>query len=259
MERIRYYSDDLNDDFALNHITTRKLEADFRYVRDNVIWRACGFLLFHLVAKPLTFCWLKVKFHQKFVDRGLVKPFRKTGYFIYANHTNGDLDAFVPAHLSSPKKAFIVCSPDATSIRGLRNVVMMLGGIPTFTAVSGGRKFKDAIKARIGEGKAVAIYPEAHIWPYYTDVRPFKDVSMTYPCELSAPCFALTNIYMKRRFSLSKRPRVISLVSGPFYPDPDLPLKEARRKLRDEIYGSMKTAVHKYQSYEYIKYVKKEK
>ena len=259
MKRVLYYSDPLNDDFASNEISTKKLGKDFVYVRTNPFWRACAFLVYHGFARPVTFLWLKLKFAHRINGRELLRPFRKTGYFIFANHTNGDLDAFVPSRLAAPKKAYIVCSPDATSIKGIKGLVQMLGGIPVFTGVSGAGKFKEAITRRIREKKAVAIYPEAHIWPYYTGIRPFKDVSMAYPCETGAPCFAVTNVYLRRKIPFFGRPRVLSVVKGPFYPGNDLPPKEARKKLRDEILAAMEETAAEYEQYEYVEYVFKPK
>lgn len=35
------------------------------------------------------------------------------------------------------------------------------------------RSFLDAIRTRIEEGSFIMVYPEAHIWPYYTGIRDF--------------------------------------------------------------------------------------
>lgn len=43
-----------------------------------------------------------------------------------------------------------------------------------------------------------------------------------------------------------------------FYPDESLSPREAREKLKDEVYGWMKKTAEEKNSYEYIKYVKKD-
>lgn len=97
------------------------------------------------------------------------------------------------------------------------------------------------------------IYPEAHIWPYYTKIRPFKDVSFRYPLEYDTKSFCITNVYKKRRFS--KTPRIVTYVDGPFLINRDLDKKEARRDLRDRIYNQM-VIRSKENNYELIKYIK---
>ena len=52
---------------------------------------------------------------------------------------------------------------------------------------------------------------------------------------------------------------MLSVVKGPFYPGNDLPPKEARKKLRDEILAAMEETAAEYEQYEYVEYVFKPK
>ena len=56
--------------------------------------------------------------------------------------------------------------------------------------------------------------------------------------QYQTPVFCLTNTYQKRRFS--KRPRIVTYIDGPFYPDGTLSMKQQKQKLRDEVYERMK-------------------
>ena len=96
----------------------------------------------------------------------------------------------------------------------------------------------EEIGKKITAKKCVMIYPEAHIWPYYTGIRPFRELSFRYPVQYQTPVFCLTNTYQKRRFS--KRPRIVTYIDGPFYPDGTLSMKQQKQKLRDEVYERMK-------------------
>ena len=98
------------------------------------------------------------------------------------------------------------------------------------------------------------IYPEAHIWPFYTKIRPFPDASFKYPVQYKTPVFCFTNIYQKRRFS--KNPRMLTYIDGPFFPDESLSLKEQRKDLRDRVYNTM-VERSKLNNIEIIKYIKK--
>ena len=113
------------------------------------------------------------------------------------------------------------------------------------------KAIKTVIKDKKGE---VLIYPEAHVWPYYTKIRPFDATSMHFPVQLNAPSFVMTKTYHKRRFG--KRPRAVVYIDGPFYPDQTLSRKEAQNKLHDEI---QKTLIDraKLSDYEYCQYIKK--
>lgn len=102
---------------------------------------------------------------------------------------------------------------------------------------------------------SVTIFPEAHIWPYYTKIRPFGAASFKYPVKLQVPVFCITHCYRKRKFG--KRPRIVSFVDGPFYPDQSLPVGEATQKLRDQIYATMCERAEKYSDYAYADYIRK--
>lgn len=63
-------------------------------------------------------------------------------------------------------------------------------------------------------------------------------MSFRYPIKQGVPAFCLTNTYQKRRYS--KKPKMVTYIDGPFFPDETLSPKEKKKKLRDEIYNAMK-------------------
>ena len=254
--KVLYYSDELNDDFAGTNIVQKKLPDDFEYINKSVFFKIGTFLI-TLIAVPAIFLMTKIIYHQKFVNKRALKRAKKSGYFIYGNHTNGMLDAYIPTLLTFPKKSYIIVNPDATSIKGIASIVMMLGALPLPNNTGLPLKFISAIRKRINEKSVVAIYPEAHIWPYYTDIRNFKADSFMYPTDTSKPVFSFTNVYKKRRFG--KRPKVITYIDGPFYPHDDLSKRENMQMLRDSVYNAMKKRILSNPTYKYkYIYVKKE-
>lgn len=259
-ERVIYWSDERNDDFSGNDISTVKVGADFKFVRKSPVWRFFAFIAYYVIAVPLVFLISKLYLGLRFENRKAVKKLGRSGFFLYGNHTRG-LDAFIPAMAAFPKKAYIIANPDAVSLPLLKHFVMMIGCLPVPTELDGMRGFLSAVKERYREGCAVGIYPEAHIWPFYTGIRNFGDVSFRYPVEENAPVIAMTTTYRKRKglFALAKKPAMTIRLSDPMYPDASLPPKAARRELRDRVYGFMvKTVESAEENVEYIKYVKKE-
>ncbi len=254
--RIRYYTDELNDDFAGTKINTCRVTKDFTFVNRNILWQICEFIVYRLIVTPLVFLFGKIAFGLKIKNRKALKKLKNTGYYMYGNHTQGVMDAFTPSLCTFPKKAHIVVNPDAVSIKGIRQLVLMLGAIPLPTDLKGYKPFQEALETRIEQKKVVTIYPEAHIWPYYTGIRPFKATSFSYPVEQDVPCVAFTTTYRQRKLFKKAYPCITVTLSEPFYPDTSLPGKEARQKLRDEVYAFMNSVADDEQNYEYIKYVK---
>ena len=255
MKKTFYYHDMQRDDFAATqNIKQIDLPADYKYVDRSLLYRI-GETIIWLIALPIIWLMLKIGYIHRTKNRKVLKACKKQGYYIYGNHTGYMLDAYNPSVLTFPKRAHIIVNPDAVSLKGLGTVVKMLGAVPLPTSRVGMKNYLNSIDKFIQLRRVVMVYPEAHIWPYYTDIRPFGTQSFHCPAESGAPCFTFTNIYQKRKFPFIKRPKVLTYVDGPFYPDMKLDKKARIQKLRDEVYNAMKARVDenpKYNFYDYI-------
>ncbi len=251
-----YYRDPLGDDFAGMDIQTETLPADFPFARSSLPWRILSWLVYYCIAIPLVFLCSKLYLGLKIKNRRALKPLRRSGYFLYGNHTRA-LDAFTPAMAAFPKAAFVTCSPDAVSIPGLRRLVQMLGGLPIPRDLAPMRGFLRAVEQRFSEKRCIAIFPEAHIWPFYTGIRPFPDASFRYPVNLDAPVVAMVTTYRRRRglFFWCRRPGMTVELSEAFYPDKNLPRRQAQKKLRDQVYSFMCSRAAAPGNVEYIRYI----
>lgn len=247
-----YYHDMLNDDFAATKITSITIDENYKYINKNIFYRI-GETIIRCIAFPIILIILKLSYILKIKNRKVLKQARKTGYFLYGNHTNYLLDAYAPSIIARYRRAHIIVNPDAVSIKGLSTIVKMLGAIPIPTTRKGMKNYFYSIESLYQKKHVITIYPEAHIWPFYTDIRPFGNESFHYPYNLNAPCYSFTNIYKKRL--VGKKPKVVTYVDGPFYPDMNLSKKEAISKLRNDIYNAMKDRVNSFKKYEYCKYI----
>lgn len=253
-KKVFYYDDAVNDDFAGTNIKKSVVDEHFEYIRDGVLWKICAFIAYYIIAFPLVWFFQRVILGLRFENKDAVKLCRDAPYFLYGNHT-GWWDAFTPNLISIPRRNRIIVSADTVSIKGLRSVVQMLGAVPLPTAFRGMRQFVKAVDHHHKRCN-ITIYPEAHIWPYYTGVRPFSDASFEYPVKNNAPVYAFFTAYSKPKGFLSIfRPANMTVyVSDPFYPDTSLSQKAARRDLRDRVYEFMveKSQHSTYSVYEYI-------
>lgn len=255
-EKVIYYKDEQNDDFANTKIKRKALGKGFRYIHKNIFFRIFETVLYYIPAAPLVYLMQKFYSHQKFINRKALKKVKDTGYFIYSNHTQILNDAYIGPMAAFPKKCFIITGPDATSIKGIRTIVQALGAIPLPGNIRESKEMLDCIDKRIEDKNVIMIYPEAHIWPYYTGIRKFPDASFKYPTRKNVPMFVLTNCYQKRRFS--KKPKILTFVDGPFYPNKELSPTEAAKGLCEIAYNTMCRRACEHSTYEYIRYVKEE-
>ena len=256
INRVITFKDPMNEDFACTDIHSKKLDGSFVYVHKSKTWRLTAKIL-NLIARPMV--WLILKFMRKVrVDnRKELKKIKKTGSFLYLSHTS-KYDAVVPQTMISRRKnTYIVANRDAVSIKGLKNFVMMLGALPVPNSIETTIKFREAIEERIKEKGVVAIYPEAHIWPFSSYVRPFPDVSFTYPAKLNVPIIAVGTYYIPRKKPrpLTSKPKMRLVLSEPIYPDPDRSVAENAKYLRDQAYDFMNKVAKEHPMSDFLNYI----
>ena len=256
-KKVVYYSDPLNDDFAGTKISHKALPENFKYVYKDPFSRFFSWFMYWIVAIPLLYLPLKLHFGIKVKGRRNMRSVRNKGVFFYCNHTQIIDAMLIQVYVSGLKKTYIVADQDATSIRGIRYLVQSLGCIPVPETPSEHKKFVDCLRYRIKQKRGISIFPEAHIWPYSTHIRPFKDDSFVYPCELEAPVVPVCVTYRKRKFRKKMAPAVTVHVGKPVYPDMSLDLASRRKKLRDHVYYFMLDTSAEDENEEYIAYVRK--
>lgn len=247
MKKVYKYKTE-QDEFIGENIIPKDVSVKYKYIHKNPIWNICEFFVYRIVMTPIAYMYSKIKFDVKVFGREKLRKV-KDGFFVYANHTQPVLDTFVPTVASFNSKVYVICNRDNISIPFLGKLNKMLGAVPIPNHIEAMRNFLDCIKARV-KRNVVVIYPEAHVWPYYTKIRNFEDTSFKYPVKYNKPIYTYTTVYKARK---DKNPRVEVYIDGPFFKNENLSLKEAQRELRDKAYSIMCERA-KLNNIEYVKY-----
>lgn len=237
MKKIIYYKDELNDEFSTAKITAKKIDKNYIYIHKSFFKKMTHFFWYRLIAFPLAKIYLFLKFSHRIVNKKVLKPYKKVGYFMYANHTQPTADALIPTMVALPKQVYVIVHPNNVSMPILGKITPSLGALPLPDDIEATKNFIKAIEYHIEKHRCIMIYPEAHIWPYYTKIRNFNDTSFRYPLKYSKPTFCFTNTYQKSK--ILHRLQIVTYVDGPFFPDEKLSLKEQRKDLRDKVYDAM--------------------
>lgn len=247
----RYYKS-FADDFVRSKKQSYRLPESFVWIHTNLFWRVtaqCLYLLFKYFA--LLYC--RFILHVRMRNRSVLQQSRNAGYFLYANHTQPMGDAFMPVRVLSPKRAYIVASPANLGIPLLGPILPLIGALPLPDSIGGIKKLYDAIHTRIAQKSCVVFYPEAHVWPWYTGIRPFPADSFGFPVEFDAPSYCMTVTYQKR--NRLRRPGITIYLDGPFYPERALPKRKQKEKLCEDICRCMeRNSLNS--TYSYIRYRK---
>ena len=248
------YHDELNDDFGNTIHHVNPLPKKYKIYSKNFFAALFNFFIYWIVVRPIAVIYMKIKFHYKVKNKKVLKEARKQGYFVYGNHAMIVGDAYAANMLDYKKRNYIVTGPEVSSLTKILHLLRGIGSLPVTTEVSRNIELVKAMQYIIlKKKKVITIYPEAHIWPYYTKIRNFRSESFKYAVNMNVPIYVLTNCFTKRKFT--KRPKVTGYVAGPFYPDQFLGKKDAAIKLRNTAYNIMVETSEKYSNYNYYNYI----
>lgn len=254
-KRVIYYTDELNDEFSGAKITPRVIDGNYKYIHKNPLWNICSYLVQNVLSMPIKILYSKIKFRIKYIGKEKLKEYKDSGYFVYVNHTQIFADTFIPSIPIYPKRNYFIVNPENVSMKGSETLIEMLGALPVPSNKDAMKNFLEAIEKKVNANFSITIYPEAHIWPYYTKIRPFKAVSFKYPVKLQKPVFCMTNTY--KSYGKNKdKVKIETYIDGPFLANKELTLKEQQQDLRDRVYNCM-VERSKNSNIEVIEYIKK--
>lgn len=247
-EKKIFYYKSFKDDVVESKNQDYKLKDGYKWIKTNIFYRLCSNIIY-AIARVFGIIYCKFFLHVKYENKEVLKKYKKQGYFIFGNHTQPMGDVFIPAGLG--KRIYVLVSPANLGVTGIGPFLPMLGALPKPDSLKDMKKLTDAINFRINKNKCVVIYPEAHVWPYYTKIRPFSSASFRFPVNLDAPSFVMTTTYYKRKYG--DKPGIKVYIDGPFMPDNNLSKKEREEKLHNDVYSCMSDRSMK-STYEYIEY-----
>lgn len=249
-KKIRYYESFDEDFFQKDEVY--KLEKDYEYIQRKLYKRVISSILY-AIAFVFSSVYCRLFLHVRFVGTKKIRD-EKGGFFLYGNHTQPIGDVFNPALACFPKRIYTVVSPANLHLPVIGKLIRPLGALPLPNSLTGMKNFNRAVEIRIKDGHPVVIYPEAHLWDYYTDIRPFREAAFTYATRIGAPVYCFTSTYQKRK--IGKKPRITIYIDGPFSSDAK-DKRERAKELCSKVWEQMKSRAE-LSDYEYIKYVKKE-
>lgn len=251
MDKIRYYNSE-KDDFVILKHQDYVLKDNYKWVHTNIFYKFFSYILYYIVL-IFSFFFTKLVLHVSIKNKKCLK--NEKSYFIYGNHTHPLGDVLNPLLVNFPKRPFYIANASNLGLPIIGKLLPMLGAIPIPNQIHKMKLFLNSINYYIDNNKVIAIYPEAHVWPYNTFIREFPSTSFRFPVEQNVASFSMTTTYQKRKYF--KKPKITIFIDGPFYPNKNLSKKEQIKDLRNSIFKSM-VLNSNHSNYDYIKYIKKD-
>ncbi len=248
-KQIRYYKT-LHDDFVESSDQNYTLPEDYVWIRESKRARLARPVLY-AIGHLFALIYGKVFLHLKIVRTVDMKDYRNTGAVVYGNHTQPIGDVFVPSLVCAPKQCYTIASPANLGIPVIGILLPWMGALPIPPDFKRMKKFLGAVRQRLQEKNCIIVYPEQHVWPYCTKIRPYPATSFDYAVKNKAPAFCMTTTYQRRRFS--KKPRATVYLDGPFYADANLSPQVQKEALRDQVFACMQKRSEQ-STYVYVEY-----
>lgn len=148
-EKLVYYSDELNDEFAGDNIKAKTIDENYKYLHKSPFKLLTHLFWYRMVAYPLAIIYMKLKYHHKVVNRRALKQCKKTGYFIYGNHTHNIGDALIPTLVNKWKDTYVIVHANNVSMPILGKITPSIGAIPLPDNLEATKNFTKCIEYRI--------------------------------------------------------------------------------------------------------------
>ena len=250
MVKTIYYTEPTDDVVQSAH-QDFQLQDDFRWLRTKPAER-CWSWMIRGGAKAFAYLYTYGWRRAKIVGQAKLQPYQNQGYFVYGNHTQPVNDVFMPFLIGQAQHFYALAAPANWGIPIIGLLLSYGGALPVGNSLHQTAQLLKAVQTVSRHQGHVFIYPEAHVWPNYTEIRPFPDTSFRFPIKNQRPAFAMTTTYQKP--SWGKKPRLTVFIDGPFIPDHNLSLKKQQSWLHDQIQAAMLSRA-RLSNYEAIKYI----
>ena len=230
--RTRVYHS-FRDDFVTSRQQDWRLPSNYDWQDPGKPWQQ---RVVRTLANILSYSYCHFGRAITFKNAWRLKAAGKQGFVVYGNHTQPTGDVLIPYYLGDHRTFNVLASPANLGVPVIGPLSVFGGALPTPQSLHQLGRFNRMVVEKLRAGEWVTIYPEEHVWPYYTGIRPFNPGAFHFPVAAQVPAYCLTVTYRKR---LLRRPRLVVYVDGPFTPDASLLPKQQQRDLQRQIQTQM--------------------
>ena len=195
------------------------IDAHYRFVNKNVFFRLGSNLLFYLIAMPVLSIASRLVFGLKIVGKKNLRYIRG-GAVTVTNHVH-ILDSPMVACTLFPRKPLFASLRSNFEIPVVRRLVRILGGVPIPESPKALGAFMNAMRMQLKKGRIVHFYPEASLWPWHEELRPFKNGAFHLAVRSDVPVVPMVFTFREAGWlmrRLRKKPLVTLTVGEPEYP-----------------------------------------
>ena len=237
-------SDDVHIDGARDESKLKDIDIDanYKFRIKNPIAKFFAFLFYCLIALLTPFV-VYIAHGARFKGRRNLRNLKNTGAVVIMNHVLY-LDCMIMAQSVFPKKLYFQVMENNMKIPVISTLIKCCGCMPIPKKQSAKKVYiSETDKILKEEKKCVGIYPEAALWPYYTQIRKFKSGAFHFAVKNDVPIIPIVINFRAPRGiqkKLNMRVRYVTVHIGkPIYPNKELPFNESVTELTERSHNTM--------------------
>ena len=196
-----------------------RVDERYRFVNRNIFFRLGSALLFYVIAVPLLDIVARLFFGLKITGKKNMR-YLKGGAVTVTNHVH-ILDSPMVACTLFPRKPFFATLKANFEIPVVRRLVRLLGGVPIPESPKALHAFMESMRVQLEKGRIVHFYPEASLWPWHDELRPFRNGAFHLAVRSDVPVLPMVFTFRepgKLMGKLRKKPLVTLRIGAPEYP-----------------------------------------
>lgn len=195
-----------------------RVDERYRFVNRNIFFRLGSALLFYVIAMPLLGIVARLFFGLKITGKKNMRYLK--GAVTVTNHVHY-LDSPMVAFTLFPRKPFFASLKANFEIPVVRRLVRLLGGVPIPESPKALHAFMESMRVQLEKGRIVHFYPEASLWPWHDELRPFRNGAFHLAVKSDVPVLPMVFTFRepgKLMGKFRKKPLITLRIGTPEYP-----------------------------------------
>ncbi len=223
------------------------INEKYEYVSKNKLFNLFSNFVYYIIAYPILKIITKLVYDLKIEGKENIRKI-KGGAITVSNHVLV-LDCAMVGLACGKKKIYYTTTEDSFKIPFVRKLIKSLRAIPIPKGIKNKEQFIKSIDNLLKENKLVHFYPERALFPYYKEIRHFKNGAFTIAVKNNVPVIPMVFTFREPKGirKVFKRKKDVTLtVLEPIYPsNENMDTKAKVQRLKEETYNKMKNIVAK--------------
>lgn len=176
-----------------------KFDDKYAYRPRNIFFRMWA-AIFRALAICIFGPFLSLKYKCYIFGSKHRKSLKGKPFIITCNHVHMYDDLSIGTNVFSNRKIYYTTLSRNIKRPAIGFFLRSLGGIPLpAESLSGMKKFNEDISELLSQNKPVLYNPEAALWPYYREIRPFKRGAFSMAVKNNVPVLPMIALFKRKQ------------------------------------------------------------